>query len=108
MSASIKALAARAREGRLKPQEYSGGALSVSNLGMFPVSQFSAILNPPQAAILAVGRAEPRVVLDGGAPASVTVCTATLTVDQSRVTGAAAAAYLQAFCEALQSPRSLL
>jgi pyruvate dehydrogenase E2 component (dihydrolipoamide acetyltransferase) len=75
---------------------------------MFPVSNFAAILNPPQAAILAVGRAESRVVLDGGEPRSVTVCAATLTVDQSRVQGASAAAYLDAFCSALASPETLL
>ena len=66
----MKALAGRAREGKLKPEEYSGGAFSISNLGMFPVDSFSAIINPPQAAILAVGRAQERVVLRGGAPAT--------------------------------------
>jgi len=108
LSQQIKALAGRAREGKLRPEEYSGGALSVTNLGMFPVSSFAAILNPPQALILAVGRAEPRVVMRAGQLATETVLTATLSVDQSRVSGAHAARFLQAFAEALAQPLQLV
>ena len=108
VSATVKALAARAREGKLKPEEYSGGAFSISNLGMFPVDSFSAIMNPPQAAILAVGRAQERVVLRDGAPAATTVLDATLSADNSRVQGADAAAFLAAFAEALEAPQTLV
>ena len=108
VSATVKALAGRAREGKLKPEEYSGGAFSISNLGMFPVDSFSAIINPPQAAILAVGRAQERVVLRGGAPATTHVLDATLSADHTRVQGADAAAFLAAFAEALEAPRSLV
>ena len=108
VSSTVKALAGRAREGKLKPEEYSGGAFSISNLGMFPVDSFSAIINPPQAAILAVGRAQERVVLRGGAPATTTVLDATLSADHARVQGADAAAFLAAFAEALEAPHTLV
>ncbi len=108
VSAEVKALASRARAGKLQPAEYSGGAFSISNLGMFPVDAFSAIINPPQAAILAVGRAQTRVVLRDGAPVAVSVLSATLSCDQTRVEGAAAAAFLAAFAEALEAPQSLV
>ena len=75
---------------------------------MFPVDAFSAIINPPQAAILAVGRAQPRVVLRAGAPVATSVLSATLSADQARVAGADAAAFLAAFAAALEAPRCLL
>jgi pyruvate dehydrogenase E2 component (dihydrolipoamide acetyltransferase) len=108
VSSTVKALAARAREGKLKPEEYTGGAFSISNLGMFPVDSFSAIMNPPQAAILAVGRAQERLVLRDGAPAATTVLDATLSADHARVQGADAAAFLAAFAEALEAPHTLV
>ncbi len=108
MSATVKSLAARAREGKLKPEEYQGGAFSISNLGMFPVDAFAAIINPPQAAILAVGRAQSRVVLREGLPATSSVLTATLSADQTRVAGADAAAFLAAFAEGLEAPLQLV
>lgn len=108
VSSSIKALAGRAREGRLQPSEYTGGGLSVTNLGMFPVDSFAAILNPPQAAILAVGRAQSRVELVGGAPAAWQALEATLTYDAARVQPGDAAALLAAFAEAVEQPAGLV
>ena len=108
VTSTVKALAARAREGKLKPEEYSGGAFSITNLGMFPVDAFSAIINPPQASILAVGRAQGRVVLRDGAPAAATVLSATLSADQTRVSGADAARFLEAFAAALEAPAALV
>lgn len=68
IASEIKDLAARARENKLKPDEISGGTFTISNLGMFGVSNFSAIINPPQACILAVSAAEKRVIVDENAP----------------------------------------
>lgn len=68
IAAEIKDLAARARENKLKPDEISGGTFTISNLGMFGVNNFSAIINPPQACILAVSAAEKRVIVDENAP----------------------------------------
>jgi pyruvate dehydrogenase E2 component (dihydrolipoamide acetyltransferase) len=68
IAAEVKDLAARAKEGKLKPEEMSGGTFTLSNLGMFGVNNFSAIINPPQACILAVSAAEKRVVVDENAP----------------------------------------
>ena len=62
ISKEVKALAAKAREGKLQPQEFQGGTITVSNLGMFGVKNFSAIINPPQSIILAVGTSEPRLI----------------------------------------------
>ena len=68
IAAEVKDLAGRAKENKLKPEEMSGGTFTISNLGMFGVSNFSAIVNPPQACILAVSAAEKRVVVDENAP----------------------------------------
>lgn len=64
ISKNIKELAAKARDGKLQPQEFQGGTISVSNLGMFGVTNFSAIVNPPQSCILAVGATEKRLIID--------------------------------------------
>jgi len=108
VSAGIRALAARARDGKLQPSEYTGGSLSVTNLGMYPVDSFAAILNPPQAAILAVGRAQPRVELVGGAPVAWQALEATLTYDAARVQPGDAAALLAAFSDAVEQPAGLV
>lgn len=107
ISAEIKDLATRAREGKLKPEEYQGGSFSISNLGMYTVSSFAAILNPPQGAILAVARGEERLVLRDGAPAKSNQMTATVSMDQRAVAGSAVAAWLQAFHDLLASPAKL-
>ncbi len=100
ISAEVKALAAKAREGKLVPSEFVGGTFTISNLGMMGVKSFAAIVNPPQAAILAVGASRPEVVAAPGAPggyASAQVLTATLSCDHRVVDGAVGAAWLAAF-----------
>ena len=97
IGADVKGLAKKAREGALKPHEFMGGSFSVSNLGMFGVDAFSAILNPPQGAILAVGAGKDRVVLVEGQPSTVQTMTATVSADRRVVDEADAARWLDAF-----------
>ncbi|MEY9214513.1 2-oxo acid dehydrogenase subunit E2 [Thermobifida halotolerans] len=103
-----RALAEKARDGKLSPQEMSGGTFSVSNLGMFGVDSFSAVINPPEAAILAVGamRQEP-VVRDGEIVARHTIALE-LSVDHRAVDGAVGAAYLRDLAEVLESPMRII
>ncbi len=110
LSAEVKALAARARARPmgLAPEEYQGGTFSVSNLGMYGVKTFSAIINPPQAMILAVGAAEQRPVVKDGALAVATVMSCTLSVDHRVVDGALGAAFLQAFRGLIEDPLTML
>lgn len=97
IGADVKALAHKAREGTLKPHEFMGGSFSVSNLGMFGVDAFSAILNPPQGGILAVGAGKERVVLVDGQPSTTQTMTATVSVDRRVADEADAARWLDAF-----------
>lgn len=109
ISADVKALAAKAREGTLQPHEFIGGTFSVSNLGMFGVDSFAAIVNPPQAAILAVGASSPKVVPDGlGGYATTTVMSVTLSCDHRVVDGAVGARWLQAFKAHIEDPVSMI
>ena len=108
ISNEMKDLAARAKTGKLKPEEFQGGGFSISNLGMFGVKQFTAIINPPQAAILAVGAGEPRPVVRDGALAVATVMSCTLSVDHRVADGAAGAQWMQAFKAIVEDPLSLL
>lgn len=110
ISSDVKSLAAKAREGKLQPQEYEGGTFTVSNLGMFGVSQFAAIVNPPQACILAVGSAEKKVVpsADGNGFEEGTFVTVTLSCDHRVIDGAVGAQWLQAFKGFLEDPASML
>ncbi|WP_254070212.1 2-oxo acid dehydrogenase subunit E2, partial [Acidisphaera sp. L21] len=108
ISNEMKDLAARARTGKLKPEEFQGGGFSISNLGMFGVKSFSAIINPPQGGILAVGAGEPRPVVKDGALAIATVMTCTLSVDHRVVDGAVAAEWMAAFKAIVQDPLSLM
>lgn len=108
ISAEMKDLGLRAREGKLKPQEFQGGGFSVSNLGMFGVKHFSAIINPPQSCILAVGAGEQRAVVKNGQLAIATVMTCTLSVDHRSVDGSVGAEFLQAFKPLLEKPYSLV
>ncbi len=87
ISNEMKDLAARARTRKLKPEEYQGGTTAVSNLGMFGIKDFSAVINPPHATILAVGAGEQRVVVKNGAPAVATVMSVTLSTDHRAVDG---------------------
>ncbi len=109
ISREMKDLAGRARAGKLKPEEFQGGGFSISNMGMFGVSEFSAIINPPQAAILAVaaGRKRPVVNKDGEL-AVATVMTCTLSVDHRVVDGALGANWLRTFKQVIEDPLSLM
>jgi pyruvate dehydrogenase E2 component (dihydrolipoamide acetyltransferase) len=108
ISNEMKDLGLRARAGKLKPEEFQGGGFSVSNLGMFGVKDFQAIINPPQAAIRAVGAGEPRPVVKDGQLAVATVMSATLSVDHRVVDGALGAEWLQAFKAIIQEPLNLM
>ena len=108
ISAEMKDLAARAREGKLMPDEYQGGSFSVSNLGMFGIKEFSAIINPPQGCILAVGAGEQRPVVQDGALAIATVMSCTLSVDHRVVDGAVGAEFLAAFKPLIEDPMTML
>ena len=108
ISATMKDLAARARARRLKPEEYQGGTTSISNLGMFGIDQFAAVINPPQATILAVGQGRERVVAENGQPVVRTVMTVTLSADHRAVDGAVAAQALTAFRRYIEEPALLL
>jgi pyruvate dehydrogenase E2 component (dihydrolipoamide acetyltransferase) len=104
ISKEMKALAVRAREGKLKPEEFQGGTFSLSNLGMYGITQFSAIINPPQGCILAVGAAEERPVVRDGVLTAATMMTCTLSVDHRVVDGAVGATFLKAFKELIENP----
>ena len=108
ISNEMKSLAERARAGKLKPEEYQGGGFSISNLGMYGVTAFSAIINPPQSAILAVGAGEKRAVVRGDAIAIATMMTCTLSVDHRVVDGALGAEWLAAFKTIIEDPLSLM
>lgn len=101
-------LAERARSGRLKQSELEGGSMAVSNLGMYGVTEFSAIINPPQSAILAVGRATQRAVVVNGALAVGMVMTVTLSADHRVLDGALAAQWLGAFVKHIENPVGML
>lgn len=110
IAAEVKELAEKAKAGKLKPEEFTGGTFTISNLGMFGVTQFAAIVNPPQAAILAVGGAEKRVVVahDGSGYEEATYMNVTLSCDHRVVDGAVGAQWLQAFKAYVEEPVSML
>jgi pyruvate dehydrogenase E2 component (dihydrolipoamide acetyltransferase) len=108
IASEMRDLAARARDGKLKPAEYQGGTFSISNLGMFGIREFAAIINPPQSCILAVGGGEQRAIVVDGQITVATVMTCTLSVDHRAVDGALGAEYLAAFKSSIEAPYSLL
>jgi pyruvate dehydrogenase E2 component (dihydrolipoamide acetyltransferase) len=108
ISNEAKSLIERARAGKLKPEEFQGGGFSISNMGMYGVSEFAAIINPPQSAILAVAAGEPRAVVRDGALAVATVMTVTLSVDHRAIDGALAAEWVATFKGVVEDPLSLL
>lgn len=108
ISAEVKDMAGRARNRRLKPEEYQGGSTAVSNLGMFGIKNFQAVINPPQGTILAVGAGESRVVVKNGAPAVIQAMTVTLSCDHRVVDGALGAELLAAFKQLIESPMGML
>ena len=104
----MKDLAIRARTRKLKPQEYQGGATAVSNLGMFGIREFAAVINPPQATILAVGIGEKRAVVKDGEVRVASVMSATLSTDHRAVDGVLGAQLLGAFKQYIENPVGML
>ncbi|UNC14438.1 pyruvate dehydrogenase complex dihydrolipoamide acetyltransferase [Acidiphilium multivorum] len=108
ISNEMKDLAARAKAGKLKPDEFQGGSFSISNLGMYGISSFSAIINPPQGGILAIGAGEKRPVVKGEQIAIATMMTVTLSCDHRVVDGAVGAEFLAAFKSIVEQPLGLM
>ena len=108
ISNEMKDLAARAKAGKLKPDEFQGGSFSISNLGMYGISSFSAIINPPQGGILAIGAGEKRPVVKGEQIAIATMMTVTLSCDHRVVDGAVGAEFLAAFRTIVEQPLGLM
>lgn len=108
ISNEMKDLAKRAKDGKLKPDEFQGGSFSISNLGMFGVKNFQAIVNPPQSCIMAVGAGEERVVVENGQMVVRTVMTVTLSTDHRSVDGAVGAEFLQHFKRFIENPVLML
>ncbi|NKB50232.1 MAG: pyruvate dehydrogenase complex dihydrolipoamide acetyltransferase [Alphaproteobacteria bacterium] len=101
-------LAGKAREGRLAPEEYQGGTFSISNLGMFGIKDFQAVINPPQGCILAIGAGEQRPIVKEGALAVATMMSVTLSCDHRVVDGAVGAEFLAAFKTLIEDPLGML
>jgi len=108
ISNEVKELAGRAREGALKPEEYTGGTFSISNLGMYGIKQFSAIVNPPEGAILAVGGTEERAVVENGQLTVKKMMSLTLSCDHRVVDGAVGAEFMAALKKHIETPASVL
>ncbi|MBW8636928.1 pyruvate dehydrogenase complex dihydrolipoamide acetyltransferase [Hoeflea sp. WL0058] len=108
ISNEMKDMAARARERKLKPEEYQGGSSAVSNLGMFGIKNFSAVINPPHATILAVGAGEQRAIVREGEVVVATVMSVTLSTDHRAVDGALGAELLSAFKRYIENPMGML
>jgi len=108
ISNEIKSLAERARTKKLKPSEFEGGGFAVSNLGMFGIKQFTGVINPPHAAIMAVGAGEARAVVRDGKIEAATMMTVTLSCDHRVVDGATGARFLDAFKQFIEEPAAML
>jgi pyruvate dehydrogenase E2 component (dihydrolipoamide acetyltransferase) len=108
ISNEMKALAGRARQRKLKPEEYQGGTTAVSNLGMFGVKDFAAVINPPHATILAVGAGEERAIVENGQIVAANLMSVTLSTDHRAVDGALGAELLGAFKRHIEAPAGML
>ncbi|WP_370030930.1 pyruvate dehydrogenase complex dihydrolipoamide acetyltransferase [Qipengyuania mesophila] len=108
ISTEMKSLAGKAKDGKLQPQEFQGGTASLSNLGMFGTKQFDAVINPPQAMILAVGAGEQRPWVVDGALGVATVMSATGSFDHRAIDGADGAQFMQAFQQLVENPMGLV
>ncbi len=108
ISEDAKSLAAKARDGKLQPEEFQGGTFTISNLGMFGVKSFNSIINPPQGGILSVGAGEERAVVKGGKITVATVMSLTLAVDHRCIDGALAAGFMKELKAILQDPIQLM
>jgi len=108
ISNEIKSLAERAKSKKLKPQEFEGGGFAVSNLGMFGIKEFTGVINPPHAAILAVGAGEQRAIVKNGRIEAATMMTVTMSCDHRVVDGATGARFLDAFRQFIEEPAAML
>ena len=108
LSSEMKAMAKKARENKLKPEEFQGGSFTISNLGMYNIRRFSAIINPPQSCILAVGEGVKRVVVEDDQMVIRTVMDVTLSCDHRVVDGAVGAEFLKAFKDYIEKPVKML
>lgn len=108
ISSEVKSLAERARAGKLMPEEYQGGSFTISNLGMYGISQFAAIINPPQSGIMAIGAGEQRAIVKDGEIKIANMMICTLSADHRVVDGAVGANFLAAFKEFIEDPLRLL
>lgn len=108
ISAEVKEMAGRARERRLKPEDYTGGTFSVSNLGMFDIDQFTAIINPPEAGILAVGSIVEQAVVRQGAIVPGRRLRLTMSCDHRVIDGATGAAFLRTLKGMLENPLAIV
>jgi len=108
LSAEMRELAKRAQEGKLEPLEYKGGSFTVSNLGMYGITSFTAILNPPQGAILAVGGIQDQPVIEEGKVVAGKVLRCILSADHRIIDGAAAADFLRTLKKLIEAPALLL
>jgi pyruvate dehydrogenase E2 component (dihydrolipoamide acetyltransferase) len=108
ISNEVKALAARAKEKKLKPSEYEGGGFSVSNLGMYGIKSFTSIINPPQSCIIAVGAGEERAIVKNGKIEIATVMTVTMSADHRVVDGGTGAKFLATLKQFIEEPASML
>jgi pyruvate dehydrogenase E2 component (dihydrolipoamide acetyltransferase) len=104
----VRELAGRARDRKLKPDEYTGATFSISNLGMFGIEEFTAIINPPEACILAVGQVEERIVAVGGQPAVQSRMRMTMSCDHRAVDGATGARFLQTLRGMMEEPAMIV
>jgi len=108
IAATMKTLATKARDGKLMPEDYAGGTFSISNLGMMGIKEFSAVINPPQAAILAIGSGEMRPVIRDGAVTSALMMSCTISCDHRAIDGAVGAEFLAAFKGYIEDPLTML
>ena len=108
ISKEIKEMAGRAREKKLQPEEYTGATFSISNLGMFGIEQFTAIINPPEAAILAIGGATQKAVVRNGEIVARSIMNVTMSCDHRVIDGATGAKFLQTFKQMLENPILML
>jgi len=108
IAAEVKELAGRARDKKLKPEEFTGGTFSISNLGMFGIEEFTAIINPPEAGILAIGKSEPKPVVRDGEIVVRNVMRVTMSCDHRVIDGATGAQFLKTLKQMLENPMLML
>jgi pyruvate dehydrogenase E2 component (dihydrolipoamide acetyltransferase) len=105
---AMRDFVARAKERKLKPEEYQGGVSAVSNLGMYGIKEFAAVINPPQSSILAIGAGEERAIVKNGAIVAGTMMSATMSFDHRAIDGASGAELLAAFKRHIENPLTML